>query len=420
MDVEKISACRVCGGKDLTTFFDLGDQPLANSLPGSATEKETFYPLSLGWCADCNLVQLNHTVDPKILFSHYVWVTGTSKTANDFSEKFYRELTARRGGGKEGYVLEVASNDGTFLKPFMRDGYTVLGVDPAKNIAEMANQNGIPTEALFFGNDVAKGIVAKHGKASMIFARNVLAHVANLHDFTEGIRTALADDGVVAVEAHYAKKILEGLHYDSIYHEHLCYFTLKSMERLLHDHGMEAFDVMPSPISGGAIIVYARKSKTELSERVRKYRANEQKDKTNELASWQDFAKRSFAHKEKLIETLSEIKKKLLGILEDKKVRVVGWGASARSSTMLNFCGIDATMLPVIIDLNPLKQGRWTAGTRIPIAQPEGVLGLRPDYVLILAWNFADEIMDMLKTKYHFKGTCIIPLPEFKVIDMTK
>ncbi len=420
MEVEKISACRVCGGLSIKPFFDLGDQPLANSLPASAGEKENFYPLSLSFCTDCNLVQLNHTVDPKILFSQYVWVTGTSKTANDFSEKFYKELIARRGSEKGGYVLEVASNDGTFLRPFMRDGYVVLGIDPAKNIAEIANKNGVPTEPLFFANDIAKDIVEKRGQASMIFARNVLAHVANPHDFTEGMYAALADDGVLAIEVHYAKIILEGLHYDSIYHEHLCYFTLKSLEKLLGDHGLYVFDVIASPISGGAMIVYARKTKTEPSERVYEYRNQEKESKTNELASWQEFAKRSFAHKEKLLEKLGEIKKKLLGILEDKKMRVVGWGSSARSSTMLNFCGVDSRMLPVIIDLNPLKQGRWTAGTRIPIAQPEAVLGLKPDYVLILAWNFADEIMEMLKTKYNFRGRCIIPLPEFKVVDMSK
>ena len=420
MDVEKISACRVCGGPNTQTFFDLGDQPLANSLPASANEKEKFYPLSLSFCTDCNLVQLNQTVDPKILFSHYVWVTGTSKTANNFSEKFYQELIARQGSGKKEYVLEIASNDGTFLMPFMRDGYDVLGIDPAKNIAEIANQNGVPTEVLFFGNNIAKDIVKKRGPSSMIFARNVLAHVANLHDFTAGMQTVLADDGVLAVEVHYAKIILEGLHYDSIYHEHLCYFTLKSLERLLGDHGLYVFDVMPSPISGGAIIVYAKKTKTELSERVKEYRREEMGSKTNELASWQEFAKRSLAHKKKLLETLEEIKKKLLDILGDTKMRVVGWGSSARSSTMLNFCGIDSRMLPVIIDLNPLKQGRWTAGTHIPIAQPDAVLALKPDYILILAWNFADEIMGMLKTKYNFQGKCIIPLPEFRIVDMNK
>ncbi len=402
--MENITSCRVCRSSSIKPFFDLGQQPLANSLPPSPTEKEIFYPLALYFCADCGLVQLGYTVDPKVLFSNYVWVTGTSKAANDFAEKFYKELVARAEGGKGGkggYVLEIASNDGTFLRPFIRDGYEVLGVDPAKNIADMAEMAGVPTKCLFFGIQAAREIVKEKGRAKMVFARNVLPHVANTHDFVDGLREALADGGVLAIETHYGRIILEKLHYDSIYHEHLCYFTLASLERLLADHGLYVFDIAPSLISGGGIVTYARKRKTGQAAAVSRYRSEEEKSGVNRLESWENFARRSFAHREKLLSILRAV----------NPSKLVGWGASARSSTMLNFCGIDSRILPAIIDLNPLKQGRYTAGTHIRIENAEAGMSRNPETVFILAWNFADEIINMLKNKHHFRGSYIIPLP---------
>lgn len=204
--MKTITSCRVCKSKNIKGFFDLGMQPLANSLVKDLNEKERFYPLSLSWCQDCNLVQLNQTADPKELFSDYVWVTKTSKTARDYAETFYKELVSR--GAKKGYVLEVASNDGTFLKPFIKNGYNVLGIDPAKNIAKMAENNNVPTKALFFGSDTALDLVREKGKADIIFARNVLPHVANTRDFVQGLETCLDKNGVLAIEVHYAKEIL--------------------------------------------------------------------------------------------------------------------------------------------------------------------------------------------------------------------
>ncbi len=401
--METIAACRICGSRDMDPFFDLGKQPLANSLLDQPGQPEATYPLSLSFCNDCSLVQLNETVEPEKLFSHYVWVTGTSKAARDFADDFYKELTARTKDARSGYVLEIASNDGTFLKPFQRGGYKVLGVDPAENIVAMAEQAGMPTVCAFFGAKAAKDIVKQNGPAKMIFARNVMAHVANAHDFVDGFREALSDDGVLAIEAHYAGVILEELQYDSMYHEHLFYYTLKSLSRLLEDHGLYVFDVLRGPISGGAVIVYARKGKGGVSKNVLAWRAEEEKQKMNVRASWEDFAQRAFAHR-----------KKLLGILRDiakQGDNMVGWGASARSSTLLNFCGIDAKTLPAIIDLNPLKQGRYTAGTHIPIVSAEVGMAKNPKTVLILGWNFAAEITESLRAKFRFQGSCLIPLP---------
>lgn len=395
--------CRVCGGKDLAVFFDLGAQPLANSLLDTPREREESYPLALAWCRDCSLVQLTYTVPPEKLFSEYVWVTGTSGVTQTFARTFFEELRRRAEAPKGSFVLEIASNDGTFLLPFMGNGFTVLGVDPAKNIVEMAREKGVPTERAFFGAEEAKWLLKNHGPALILFARNVLPHVAHTRDFVEGLSRILDDEGTLAIECHYAKVIQEELHYDSIYHEHLCYFTVKTLERLLNDYGLFVFDIIESPISGGSIIVYARKKKIRESDEVKKYRIQEANARTNDLEKWQDFATRAYAHRDKFIALLREAKRS--GDV------VVGWGAPARSSTLLNFCGITSDTISYIADKNPLKQGKFTAGSHIPIESPEKVLSKNPAVVVILAWNFGDEIIEALKRQFHFTGSYILPLP---------
>lgn len=401
-----IEHCRVCGSSGLKPFFDLGSHPPSNSLINDLNEREDFYPLSLSWCSSCNLVQLNYTVDPKILFKQYVWVTGTSGVAQKFAETFFGELTARAPKGKDGYVLEIASNDGTFLVPFIKAGYKVLGVDPAENISKMAERAGIPTRCVFWSEDEAKKLVSEKGRAGIIFARNVLPHVANTIDFVRGLAVALDDDGVLAIEVHYAKVILEGLHYDSIYHEHLCYFTLKSLEKLLNASGLFVFDIKESPISGGSIIVYTKKIKGEESALLKGYREKEEAAGVNALTVWQKFAERAFSHRDKLNEILNAV------IKPESQNSIVGYGASARSSTLLNFCGINSRQLPIIADKNPLKQKKYTAGSHILIDSPEVVMARKPSHIFILAWNFEEEIIDYLGKTFGFKGPYIVPLPQ--------
>lgn len=404
MNMKKISECRVCKNKNIREFFNLGNQPFANSLLKTPNEKEKFYPLSLSWCPNCNLVQLNHTADPKELFSNYVWVTATSKTTKEHAVNFYKKIISRTKSLAEGYVLEVASNDGTFLIPFIENGYKALGVDPAKNIVDMAIKEGVSTICGFFGEEMAREIIEEHGHAKVVFARNVLPHVANLHDFVKGLKLCLEDKGLLVLEVHYAEKICEELHYDSIYHEHLCYFTLKSIEYLLNQNGLFVFDIEKSPISGGSLVLYIKKNKTEGKPIVQSYREVEKEIELNELNSWEEFAKKAYSHREKLLKIVNDLKK------EGKTI--VSYGASARSSTLLNFCGIDTRFISVIADQNPLKQGFYTAGTHIPIESPEKAMEKNPDYVFILAWNFTDEIIDILKGRFNYTGKCIIPLPK--------
>lgn len=401
--MERIKSCRACKSQNIIEFLDLGEQPFANSLLQNSSEKESFYPLSLSWCPNCNLVQLNQTAEPTDLFSNYVWVTSTSKAAREHAENLYHDILSRTQNLKESYVLEVASNDGAFLKPFIENGYKVLGVDPAKNIVDIAIANGVPTKCRFFGVKTAEEMMEEFGQAKVIIARNVLPHVANLHDFVEGLHLCLEEDGFLVVEFHYAKVIYEELHYDSIYHEHLCYFTLKSVERLLNQFGLFVTDIKESPISGGSLILYVKKNSGKESPTVKSYRNSEEKSGVNELSSWKNFAERVHSHREQLLKILA-------GITEETGP-VVGYGASARSSTLLNFCGIDTRFVSVIADQSPLKHKHYTAGTHIPIASPEEVMKENPECVLILAWNFSDEISRILRDKFNYAGKCILPLP---------
>lgn len=401
--MQPIEKCRACEGKKLKLFFDLGSQPFANALLKSRDDMGTIYPLSLSWCEDCNLVQLNHTAEPKDLFSEYVWVTGTSSTAKEYSQTFCEEIIKRIEVDRNKLILEVASNDGTFLRPFLDRGYKVLGFDPAENIVHDAKASGIPTDCGFFGQEAAEMIVAKYGQSQLVIARNVLPHVANLHDFVKGLHSCLNDSGTLVLEIHYAKIILEELHYDSIYHEHLCYFSLKSVEKLLNAFSFFVYDIAESPISGGSIVLYAKKVKVREEETVQRYRDMENVGMTNELSNWQSFANRAFQHRQQLLSIVDE---------EVKSHRhIVGYGASARSSTLLNFCGIDTGQISVIADQSHLKHKRFTPGTRIPIEAPDDVMNSKPDTVFIMAWNFLEEIALILKNDYRFKGRLIIPFP---------
>lgn len=399
-----IKMCRGCKSTRVKQFFDLGDQPFANALLSrEQMAEEKKYPLSLSFCEDCSLVQLDYTADPEELFSNYFWVTATSSTARAYAKHFCEEAVSHKAVSQNGYVLEVASNDGTFLKEFKSRDFKVLGVDPAANIAKQAQEAGIATKVAFFGEDVAKEIVTENGYPDIVYARNVLPHVANLHDFVEGLKHCCTEDNILILEVHYSGKIVDELHYDSIYHEHLCYFTLKSLTNLLNSHGLYPYDIMQSPISGGSIVLYVKNKKTEESKDYIEFCKKEEEGRYNELERWNEFADTAFIHKKDLREL----------VLKEKEAgkRIIGYGASARSSTMLNFCEIDGAYVDQIIDQNPLKQGKFTPGTHIQILSGEEVMKEKPDVILLLAWNFKTEILDILRNQYNFKGKVIVPLP---------
>lgn len=403
MALKTISSCRACGGSKIEPFLDLGEQPFANALlksPQDAiTEKK--YPLRLAFCLDCSLVQLMDTADPKELFSNYFWVTGTSSTAKEHAKRFCENVLTFGSQTEPNYILEVASNDGTFLREFIGREEKVLGVDPAANIVDEANRQGIPTECAFFGEAVARSILERHGAPHIAFARNVLPHVADVHDFLKGFQILLGEKGLLVLEVHSAKVILEELHYDSVYHEHLCYFSLKSLKTLLKQFGFQIAKVAESPISGGSIVVFAQKNPKTIDSSVEDYEKLEKQSRINEFYSWQQFEQGVLKHKGDLWKLLNE------ELQEGREV--VGYGASARSSTLLNFCGIDSRHLKKIADQNRRKWGHSTPGTLIPIVDPKEVLN-KSCTILVLAWNFFDEIRAYLK-KGHFPVKLIRPLP---------
>ncbi len=398
----KIESCRLCGGKHLETILDLGSQPPANSLRASLSETVPTVPLVLCRCDACGVVQLTETIQPEFLFSQYVWVTGTSKGAQAYSQKFRDEML-KRVGGKAGFAVEVASNDGTFLRPFNESGVKVLGVDPAQNIAAQATKDGIETVAEFFGVAAATKVTAKHGKAQAVFARNVLPHVPDPRDVIAGMSECLADDGVGAIEFHRADTIVRELHYDSIYHEHFFYYALRDVEGMLKQTGLTAFDVMPSPISGGSWVVYFTRTPRAPTAAITEARQNETALGLDKAEGWRAFAKACRTHRETFTRMLREGRA--------KSQRMVGYGASARSSTLLNYCGIGRQDLDAVFDKSSYKHGKFTAGTNLPIVSPEEGFKTRPDRVVLLAWNFTDEILDDMEKSFGWKGPVLLPLP---------
>lgn len=397
-----IRACRVCDSAELSEVLDLGAQPPANSLRRDLVSPLPAIPLVLCQCDACGTVQLTETVSPEYLFQDYIWVTGTSEGARAYSRVCCENLLSR-SQPKNLAVLEVASNDGTFLQRFRERGHDVIGVDPAKNVAAMAEENGIPTIAEFFGINVARRVVSDRGQFDIVFARNVIPHVADVHDVVAGMAHCLSDTGIGAIEFHRADVILEGLQYDSIYHEHLVYHSLHSIEKLLARSGLRSFDVTESPISGGSFVVYFSKAKRPVSSQYEANLGRELDLEINRARPWREFAKRCQAHRESLHAMVESSKR--------KGKRLIGYGASARSSTMLNFCGIDRHYLDVLADRSPLKHDRYTPGTDILITSPKAAFATNPDMVLLLAWNFQDEIIAQIRAEQGWRGEVIIPLP---------
>ena len=399
---ETIKNCRICSSKNIKEVLDLGDQPPANSLFKAIDEIPPSVPLRLMYCQNCSTVQLGEDVDPEYLFSQYLWVTGTSNAAIEHSHEFTKKALSQVDEvNMKPYVVEIASNDGTFLKRFIENGCKVLGVDPATNIAELANKNGVPTNANFFTVELAKQLVNKDGEVDIVIARNVIPHVKEIHSVIEGINTLLKDEGVGIIEFHNAGLILEELHYDYIYHEHLFYFTLKTITGLIKKHSMHVYDIMQSPISGGSWVIYFSKMERTKSKALIAIEQQEVKRELNSYQRWVSFSEQVRCHAEKL--------KKLV---IQKNEKIPAYGASARSSTLLNFCKISSEHISVVIDKNPLKNGLITAGSNIPIISFEdGVKDVKYEKkMLLLAWNFQDEIVKELRNS-DFEGDFIIPLP---------
>lgn len=398
-----INKCRICSNKNLNSVINLGNQPPANSLKKKAS-KQIQIPLNVLRCSKCSTLQLNATVNPKYLFSKYLWVTGTSDGVKNYRSFFINKIKQKHKTGKN--LLEIASNDGFFLKELKKNKFKVLGIDPAKNIAEKANKAGIKTLPLFFNKKNALKIKKKYFSPDIIICRNVIPHVENINSVIDGISNILNKNGKAYIEFHYAENLSKNLHYDYIYHEHIFYFTYYSIKKLLNKYKLYPVDFFESPISGGSIVLEISNENTSPSKKLNKLMIREKKIQINSMKYWKNFNKKCLEHRKILLKKISRHKK-----------NIAGYGASARSSTLLNFCKIDNKKINVIFDKNSLKHNLYTAGSNIKIINPTKNFIKKFSCILILAWNFEKEIINYIK-KTGYKGKLISVLPKVKITNV--
>ena len=400
--------CRACGGTGLEPVLDLGDQPLANALLRSPADfaTEAVFPLELAFCRDCSLVQILDVVDPEVLFGHYLYVTGTSETIAEHNERYAEAVIAKLGLAGSDLVAEIASNDGSLLSCFKSRGVRVLGFEPARNIADMARARGIETVSRFFDRDAGPSIGASFGRAKAIIGNNVFAHVDDPVGFLAGCRDLLTDDGLVFIECPYALDMLERGEYDTIYHEHLSYFSVTSLARVAESAGLSIESVERVSVHGGSIRTAFRKGGVHGAQ-PQSMMAMEQVEGLTTLARWQDFGRAAAQNRHDLLEMLRAL------IASGKSV--AAYGAPAKGNTLLNYCGIGVDVLPWTVDRNPLKVGLFTPGMHLPVLAVDTITERRPDYLLVLPWNFADEIMRQQRDYADAGGRFIIPIPNPRV-----
>ena len=408
--------CRSCGAREQKPILSLGHSPLANALPTAdqMNELERTYPLDLVFCPACTLVQITETVPPEILFRDYLYFSSFSDTVLENSRILALRLIARAHLTSESRVIEVASNDGYLLKNYKASGIEVLGIEPAHNIAQVAIAAGIPTIAEFFDVPLSERLATEGKLADVIHAHNVVAHVANLHGVVGGIAHLLKPDGVAVIENHYVKAMIDHTEFDSIYHEHLCYYSATSFRNLFAAHNLALVDVEIIPVHGGSLRVYfqlndgPKSFATDGAQRVASLLDEEAAWGVDNFNFYRDFGKKVGRLRAELVALLKRLK------LENKRIAV--YGASAKSTTLLNYFGIGKETIEYVVDRSTAKQGRFTPGTHLPIYAPEKLLEDRPDHTLLLSWNFADEILAQQRKYREQGGRFIIPIPELKIV----
>lgn len=406
-----LTECRMCKSKNLEEYLDLGQTPPADQFrtPEERDVPEIWYPLRVAVCTDCGLSQLTHVVDARVLYQFdYPYESSTTKTGKMHWDEFAQAVVARLGLAKESLVVDIGSNVGTLLESFRDTGMNVAGIDPAPNIVEIANTNGVPTICDFYGADSARATKESHGPASAIVGTNVFAHIDDLDAVFTANEELLADDGVFIFESPYFGNLVKHLEYDTIYHEHLSYLSLAPVAKFAERFGREVFAVEETDIHGGSFRVYiGKKGQRPVDESVTRMLAAEEETGLNRLENLKEFAGRVSENRRQLMALISKL------VAEGKKIAIVS--TPAKGMTLLNYCGITTQHATFATEKARLKIGRFTPGGRIPIVPDEVLLTEAPDYALLLAWNFAKEIMANNQAFTDAGGKFIIPIPEPRI-----
>lgn len=401
----EIHACRSCGAPLEEKIVSLGTMPLANSLlaPEQLKEQEGAFPLDLYLCTACSLVQLKQNVSAKVLFKNYFYFSSYSDTMLTSAREISQRMIEKMGLKEESLVVELASNDGYLLQYYLGEKIPVLGIDPAENIASVANQRGIRTLPEFFSKELAETLVGENTQADIIHANNVLAHVPALNNFVEGIKHLLKPQGMAVIEVPYVVDMIEKTEFDTIYHEHLCYFSLTALERLFARAELKISDVEKLEIHGGSLRLFVSHPHAPQSDRVREMLEDEKRQGIGTPEYYKKFAEAIHENKTLLVSLLDTLKK--------AGKSIAAYGASAKGSTLLNVFGINKERLDFVVDRSQAKQGYYTPGSHLPIYSPEKLLEEKPDYVLLLTWNFKEEILKQQESYRSQGGKFIIPIP---------
>lgn len=410
--MQSTCTCRFCGEPLHHTFVDLGMSPLCESYVSAEqlNMMEPFYPLHVYVCGACFLVQLEEYVSPENIFSEYAYFSSYSNDWLRHAENYVAMTSARFGLDRHSHVVEVASNDGYLLQYFVARGIPVLGVEPARNVAEVAIGKGVPTLVEFFGEETARRLAAEGKAADLLLGNNVLAQVPDINDFVKGMKLLLKPRGVITMEFPHLVRLMEENQFDTIYHEHFSYFSFISAEKIFAAHGLTLFDVEELPTHGGSLRIYARHNEDDsrpVAPAVQSLVAREIAAGIDRIDTYAAFT-----------EQVKETKRKLLDFLIAARRQgksIAGYGAPGKGNTLLNYCGIRTDFLDFTVDRNPYKQGKFLPGTHIPIFSPERIAETKPDYVLILPWNFKDEIMEQMAFIREWGGQFVVPIPEVRV-----